>query len=375
MVSLAVEEGTDQLLAVVRDFAAERIRGRAAEAERAAATPAELFGELHRMGVAPAVAQEYGGQGIPEAAESLLLAERLGYGDPGAALELLMSHQLGALVSSAGTAPQRERYLRRIAEEPGLCATVLYYEGFGRGPSELTSTAEKDGQDWVLRGTKSTVVRAAEAELGVLIARTGDGELTGFVLEREQLAALRLVRDDAARGKLGLRAARTATVEFSGIRVPEHQRLAGEHPLALDRAVARFRLLVPAIALGTGTAALDYAHRYTTERIAFGKPVFANQGVSFPLADCATGLDGARLDLIALVAELDRLDDPAEIEWRTTQTVQRITRRALDTTRIGVNSLGGHGYLEDHPVERWYRAASTLSAIDFDPLAIDLDIA
>jgi hypothetical protein len=374
MVDLAVPESTGELLGVVREFAEERVRARAAEAEKAAETPGELAAELHRMGIAPAIAEEFGGQGVPSDGDALLIAERLAYGDAGITLELLSSQQAAAIVAAAGTAGQRDRYLSRLAAEPGLAANVLYYEGFGRGPSELETRATRDGADWTVTGLKSTVVRLGDAALSVVVARTDTGELTAFVLEPGQLGQVRIARDDRATGKLGLCAARTGIAELSGIRVPDSQRLVPEHPLALSRAIALFRLQIAALALGAGTASLDYAHAYASERIAFGKPIIKNQGVAFPFADSAMALDAARLDVIALAADLPHLDDAAEVERRTTSAVVRTTRRALDTTRIGVNSLGGHGYLQDHPVERWYRAATTLSAVDFDPLALDSDV-
>jgi alkylation response protein AidB-like acyl-CoA dehydrogenase len=374
MVSLAVQDGTEELLTVVRDFAGSRVRARAAESEDATATPPGLASELHGMGVAPAIAEEFGGQGVPGAVDSLLVTERLAYGDAGIALELLSSNQAAALIAATGNAEQRRLYLSRFAAEPELVANVLYYEGFGRGPSELETRAVKSGSDWTVSGRKTTVVRHGDADLSVLVARTDTGDLTAFVLEPEQLTRLTVARDDQVTGKLGLRAARTGIAELPGVTVPESQRLVAEHPLALSRAVALFRLQIAALALGVGTASLDYAHAYTSDRIAFGKPVIKYQGVAFPLADSAMTLDAARLDVIALVADLELLDNAAEIERRTTLVVQRTARTALDTTRIGVNSLGGHGYLKDHPVERWYRAATTLSAVDFDPLALDSDV-
>lgn len=374
MVSLAVKSGTEQLLGVVRDFAESRLRERAAESEQATATPGELAPELHRMGVAPAVPAEFGGQGEPGAVDRLLIAERLAYGDAGMALELLSSDRFAAFIGATGSAAQRRRYLSRLAAEPGTVAGVLYYEGFGRGPSELTARAVPAGADWTVTARKTTVVRPGDADLAVLVTGTDGGELAAFVLEREQLDRLTVTRDDQASGKLGLRAARTGGVELAEVRVPGSQRLVPEHPLALSRAVALFRLQIPALAVGVGTASIDYAHAYTSERVAFGRPVIQNQGVAFPLVDATMALDAARLDLIALVADLDHLDDVPEIERRTTLVVQRTVRAALDATRIGVNSLGGHGYLMDHPVERWYRAATTLSAIDFDPLALDSDV-
>jgi alkylation response protein AidB-like acyl-CoA dehydrogenase len=374
MISLALHEGTEELLTVVRDFAESRIRAHAADAEAAQAAPVGLAEELHRMGVVPAIAEQFGGQGVPDPVDTLLVAERLAYGDGGVALELLSSGQAANFIAMAGSPSQQRRYLTEFAQRPGLGGNVQYYEGFGRGPTELATRAVRSAEGWTLHGRKAAVVRQADVARSVVVATTEDGEPVAFVFEPEQLRRQTTFRDDQVTGKLGVRAARTGILDLDGVPVPDEQRLAGEHPLSLHRAIALFRLQLPAVALGIGAAALDYACDYTSERIAFGRPVIQNQGVAFPLVDNAMSLDAARLAMIALASEIAELDDPAEIHRRTTLLVQQTLRASVDTTRVAVNSLGGHGYITDHPVERWYRAASTLAAVDFDPLAIDSEV-
>lgn len=373
MVDLIMEDASRELLDVVRGFAADRVRPAAAAAEEAGRPPAELATALHAMGVVPGVEERFGGQGRFAPEETFLQALHLAYGDAGIALDLLTPAFAATLIDELGDDAQRERYLPRLAGGPDAFANVLYYEGFGRSPAELETKAARTGGTWSLSGRKIAVVRPGEADLSVVLATTGDGEPAAFVLDRAQLAEPRVWRDDWVSGKLGARAAATGVVDLAGVGVPDDQRLAGDG-VAVHRAVARLRTAVPALALGAATASLDYARAYAEERVAFGNPIISYQGVAFPLADVAITVEAARLNLLALLTGLGARTDVDAVQRDTAIAVHRAVRAAVDATRIGINSLGGHGYLVDHPVERWYRAVGTLSAIDFDPLAGDLDV-
>lgn len=365
MVQLAVREETASLLEVVNRFAAEQIRPRAADAEIAMQPDSGLPEALRRIGVAPAIAEEYGGQGELGPDDVLLVAESLAYGDPGIAFELLATQQAAMVIAATGSAEQRSAYLPRLAT--GETASVLYYEGFGRGPSELEATATADGDGWLLEGRKIGVVRPSDTDLAVVVTRDGS-----FVLERAEIEGLSVWRDDQASGKLGAKAARTGVVDLAAVRVPAFRRL-GADPLATARSVAQMRLQLAALVLGGVRASLDYARAYADQRVAFGQPIIDYQGVAFPLADATIGVEANRLNLLATVLDVATLEDHELLERRTTLAINRTFKMALDATRVGINSLGGHGFLMDHPVERWYRAVITLGAFDFDALASDLD--
>ncbi|MGW0576984.1 acyl-CoA dehydrogenase family protein [Streptomyces sp. NPDC002920] len=368
MVDLDVREETSALLGVVARFAIERVRPTAADAEVAMRPAAGLAEGLRQIGVVPGVGEEHGGQGELTAEDLLLVTEAVAYGDPGTALELLAPGQAALLIARAGTDQQRSAYLPRLAAGESAC--VLYYEGFGRGPSELATTAVADGDAYVLNGRKIGVVRPADTDLAVVVATVG-AETAAFVLERDEITALTTWRDDQSSGKLGARAARTGVVDLQGVRIPADRRLTSGVDLA--EAIALLRVQLAAIVLGGARASHDYAREYTSQRAAFGRPIIDYQGVAFPLADVLIGLEANRLNLLALTLDLDTLADPEAIATRTTLVVNRVFKFALDATRIGINSLGGHGYLMDHPQERWHRAVATLGALDFDPLASDLD--
>jgi alkylation response protein AidB-like acyl-CoA dehydrogenase len=138
-------------------------------------------------------------------------------------------------------------------------------------------------------------------------------------------------------------------------------------PSSLERAVGRVRLSVAAAGIGTAQRAIDYASVYATERVAFGRPIAAFQGISFLLAEALTRVSAARSEILDTATRLDR-PGAAGTEAAVTRAVNYAGVVATQSTRDALQVLGGHGFITDHPVELWYRAAATLSALDFDPL-------
>jgi alkylation response protein AidB-like acyl-CoA dehydrogenase len=130
------------------------------------------------------------------------------------------------------------------------------------------------------------------------------------------------------------------------------------------------RLTVPAVAIGAARAANQYAARYAQERMAFGRPIAAFQGVAFLVADADTAIDVARLALWSAVCEMERATDVRALDDLVTSAVSRICSAMERVTRDAVQVLGGSGYVTDHPVEHWWRSVMTLASIDTDPLAV-----
>lgn len=169
-------------------------------------------------------------------------------------------------------------------------------------------------------------------------------------------------------GKLGCKAAHTGNVRLADVRLPASALLVAADKLAVDRLVASARLSMAAVAVGAGIAALRYSAQYAVTRQAFGQPISSYQGVSFPLAEAEMDLRGASAAILDLAFRLGDTVDPVGLARETGQVVAAAISPAQLATVTGVNTLGGHGFLTDYPVERWYRAVGTLSAIDSDPL-------
>lgn len=378
MFNPALTEEQTALADVVRQLGERAVRPILHDGGKAApADLAEVWRGLYEMGLTAPVSVAYDGQGTPDPGTCLLIAEEIGYGDPGVAYDLVSTCQAALMIEELGTEAQRSAYLPRFAHDAAFSAGVAYFEGFGRSPRELGAVAQRANEDWLLNGRKVGVTRPNEVDVLVVVAAEIDsGEPAVFAVEPAQCAGLEVTRDDAVTGKLGLDAVKTGCVELRDARVRETARLSGHgsDSTRTHRAIAALRLGVGAVLLGTARAALAYAVEYANTREAFGHPIAQYQGVSFPLVEADSEIDAARLQLWRASETIGSRTEIDAIVTGTAEAISRCQRAAMDATRIGVNTLGGHGFIQDHPVEQWYRAAATLAALDFDPLESDCGV-
>jgi len=332
------------------EFAAEVLRPAARDCEDAGRTSDEILKQLFEIGVAAPVSEDFGGGGTLDAVTYMIAAEELAWGDPGIAYHALVSGLAALVIDRAGSEKQKKTYLPGFAEAP-LPSFVALGERFSGADLEGLETT-LDGSR--VRGEKYGVLNATQAPLGVVVGRDSD-ELGAIVLE----GGFEVLK---AEDKLGLRAAPTAVVRFD----TEGDRLAGGD--ALQQALLLAKLLTGAIAVGCGRASLDYAAEYATGREAFGRPIGGFQAISFKIADMATLVDAARGSLWRVAWKIDRgvatLADVAEANGQAMAA-------AVVCGDDGVQVLGGHGYIQDHPVEKWFRDAVTLSVFDAPDTAGD----
>lgn len=318
-------------------------------ADRSGLVPPEVLLALVKTGLVAPIDEEFGGDGVPTVAAHLAAFEAFGHGDPGIATASALSGAAALVLGRLGSNALKEEWLRRLIADPRVMALALF-EGFGRGPSEL----EIDFRNDVVCGHKAAVSGAAKATWFLVVGAS----------------SLAIVRADD-RGvtvkpskQLGADAAAFCDVTFDKAK--------SVTTISVDReslmfACSHVRLLLAAITLGGAQRAIEYAASYANERIAFGKPISTFQGVSFLLAEAALKIGAARAGFIDLASQIDAGDSTA-LEARTTQAVNYAANVAMVSTRDSIQVLGGHGFIKDHPVERWYRAAATLAAIDHDPL-------
>ena len=330
--------------------------------DRTGVIPDDVLRALGGMGLLSPRAVDDGGEGVPDHLAWTMIAEELATADAGTALDVVLGAYAAVIVGRCGTDEQRRRLAALGDTERG---TVLYFEGFGRSPLELETTASPAGAGWVLAGRKTAVVRARTSSFGIAFARSGT-DLLAFLLPASSLAALVVERDDGASGKPGARSAATSTVELTPAAAAEL--LGGGAPLDRHRNVAGMRLAIASILVGVGAAAVRYAAHYASGREAFGRTIAAFQGVAFPLVETEMAIEAARVAIRDLAADVEHIDDAVALASRTGEAVAAAAHAASVATTTAVNTLGGHGYLTDHPVERWYRDVAVLAAIDFDPL-------
>jgi alkylation response protein AidB-like acyl-CoA dehydrogenase len=360
---LSPDDIQSTIIETLREFSKAELRPLAREAEKAGEPPEVATKQLVEMGFHASIPEEFGGAGEFSTVTASLIAEELAWGDPGIAAAIVWSSQVAVLVRMAGTDEQKSELLPQFASGEFIKGSLMLYEHppLSAG-ARLQTTARRSGKDWILEGEKSGVLWPSGADVRIVVAGIeGSDQAGAFVLPKD--ASIEVRRNDAKAGKIGLRAAPTGEVCLRRV-VVKGNALLGDGAAesgSIERALAAIRLQTGAIAVGLARAATEYAAQYATERIAFGKPIGAFQGISFMIADMATAVDGARL---AVWAAADEIDKGAA----ASRSVAIANSAALDAAlRCGTDSvqvLGGHGFITDHPVEKWYRDAAALDAFE-----------
>jgi alkylation response protein AidB-like acyl-CoA dehydrogenase len=363
----------DEQIAVVetlREIAQKQIRPAAQSAEAAHAVPEKLASDLLATGLVAPVSEDFGGQGMPDLITYLMAVEELACGDAGIAMTALAQGFATTVISSAGTEQQAHVLLPALADG-SMTATVAFLEGYGRRPSEYQTVAERNANGWALSGRKVAVANHDRAELTIVIARRSDNdELGAFVVDNRMVTgSVTTITSDAETGALSLGAARLGTVEYD-VQLDDEALLGAidAAPVDLARAVAQIRLVLATIQIGNARAAVEYAAKYATDREAFGRPISSFQGVAFMITDAEMDVESVRLELWRLATALMEATSGRAAEGSLSRVVARVGEVGLRVTRTGVQVLGGHGFITEHPAERWYRSAGVLAAIDFDPL-------
>ncbi|MGW5018989.1 acyl-CoA dehydrogenase [Streptomyces cacaoi] len=358
---LPTDEARD-LLTLVRELIQREIAPTAAEEERAGTFPRETFRLMSRSGLLGLpYPEEYGGGGQPyevylQVVEELAAA-RLTVG-LGTSVHSLACHGLAGF----GSKEQRTEHLPDMLGGGLLGAYCLSEPSAGSDAAALRTRAERDGDDWVLTGTKAWITHAGIADFYTVLARTGeDGAhgITAFLVpgDAEGLTAA------PPEHKMGLSGSPTAQLHFDGVRVPDERRLGDEDQgfaVALS-ALDSGRLGVAACAVGVAQAALDEALAYTLGREQFGHPVADFQGLRFMLADMATRIEAGRSLYLAAARRRD-----AGLPFTQQAAMAKLfcTDAAMQTTTDAVQLLGGYGYTADFPAERYMREAKVLQIVE-----------
>ena len=332
------------------DFATRRLRPAATAADEACAAPAELLDAAQELGLSMlGVPEELGGAVAERSAvTTVLAAEALAHGDMGLAVAALAPAGVATALTLWGDADQQATYLPAfVGEDVPPAALSLFEPRPAFDPFALETTARRDGDGFVLDGVKALVPRGADAQL-LIVGAMLDGAPALFVVEPGQADGLEARPAPA----MGIRAAATADLRLTEVRVPQGALLGEARPDVYAECVRRARLAWCAVAAGTCRAVRDYVVPYVNERTTFGEPISHRQSVAFAVADIAVELEGMRLVTLRAAARADAGEDFArEVALARMLCGEKGMRIGAD----GVQLLGGHGYVKEHPVERWYR--------------------
>jgi len=345
---LTPTEDEQMLVDVVGEYAAELVRPAAAEADEACATPPEVLAAGVEIGLPMLGVPEALG-GIAETRSAMagtLVAEALAHGDMGIAVAALAPGGVATALGLWGTEEQQQTYLPAFTGEQGTPAAALALSEprVLFDPLEPATAATRTSDGFVLDGIKSAVVRGAEAELFVVGAML-DGVPRLFVVE-SGTPGLEIEADPS----MGLRAAALTRLTLAGVRVPGSSVLGDAD--TYRECVRLSRLAWCALSLGTAQAVLDYVTPYVKERQAFGEPIAHRQSVAFMVANIAIELQAMRVLTYKAASRAARGKDIAQdVAWAR----KLCAEKAMQIGNDGVQLLGGHGFVKEHPVERWYR--------------------
>ncbi len=346
---LTPTEDEQMLVDVVSEFATEVVRPAASDANEACAAPADLLKASLEIGL-PILGVPESLGGISEERSAMagtLVAEALARGDMGLAVAALAPGAVATALGLWGTDAQQQTYLPAFTGNDVPAAALALTE-----PTVLfdvlspATTATRTDTGFTLNGVKSLVVRGAEAELFVVGALL-EGSPVLFLVESstEGLA----VEGDPA---MGLRAASLTRLSLTDVQVPADAVLGETDGTTYTECVRLSRLAWCALAVGTGQAVLDYVTPYVKEREAFGEPIAHRQSVAFMVANIAIELQSMRLLTYKAAA---RAAAGRSLAREVALARKLCTDKGMQIGLDGVQLLGGHGFVKEHPVERWYR--------------------
>ena len=350
-----LSENQQMIADMIRKFGKEHILPKMMEWDESQEFPVEVFkklGELGLMGVL--VPTEYGGSGFGYS-EYVTAITELGCICGSIALSMAAHNSLcTGHILQFGNEEQKKKYLPKLATAEWIGAWGLTEANTGSDAMRMQCVAVKDGEHWVLNGTKNWITHGMTGNVAVVLARTGDlldsHGITAFIVERTAEG----FRGGKKENKLGMRASETAELIFENCRVHESQVLGkvGDGFVQAMKVLDGGRISIAALSLGIAKGALNASLKYAKERQQFGQPIANFQGIGFKLADMATEFEAA--ELLTMQAA-DMKNKGLKVTKESAIAKYYASEVAVKVSTEAVQIFGGYGYTKDFPVEKFYR--------------------
>jgi len=360
MVDGAVGATTDpalraEIVGTVRRYVAREVLPRANELEHADEFPDDVVAAMRDMGLfGLTIPEQYGGLGL-DLLTYIGVIEELSYGWMSLSGILNTHTMLALILLQHGTEEQRARWLPSMATGDKRGALSLSEPDAGSDTRSISCRAARDGDEWVINGTKAWVTNGERASLVVLAAKT-DAGVSAFIVEKEPGAKFEGISVSKRVAKLGYKGVETVEMSYADHRIPAGN-LVGEEGRGLPQILGALevgRINIAARAVGVARAAFDAAISYAQLRTTFGKPIAEHQAIQIKLAEMATRLEASRL-LTRSAAERRMAGERCDVEAGMAKLFASET--ALELSMEAMRIHGGMGYTEDLPVERYYRDA------------------
>ena len=349
---------TQKMIAeTVRDFGAQHIKPYMMDWDDNQEFPVHVFkalGELGLMGVL--VPEEFGGSGLTYD-EYITVIDEISQIDSSIGLSLAAHNSLcTGHILQFGNEAQKKKWLPKLASAEHIGAWGLTEHNTGSDAGGMSTTAVKDGNEWVINGAKNFITHAISGDVAVVIVRTGEkGDshgMSAFVVEKGTPGFSSGKKED----KLGMRASETAELVFDNCRIPEENLLGevGDGFIQAMKVLDGGRISIAALSIGIAKGAYKAALKYSKERVQFGKPISEHQAIAFKLADMATEIDASEL-LIYRAAE--KKNKGHKMTKEGAMAKYYASEMCVKVANEAVQIFGGYGYTKDFPVEKFYRDA------------------
>ena len=350
-----VSELTSQVAQSARDFAQQYIKPYVMEWDETQEFPVQVFKEMGKLGfMGVLVPEEYGGAGLSYIEYVNVIQEIAKVcGSVGLSLAAHNSLCTGHILNF-GNEEQKHKYLPKLATAEYIGAWGLTEPNTGSDAGNMKCVAQKDGDHWIINGTKNWITHGISGDVAVVMTRTGSprskNNSTAFIVERGTPG----FSGGKKENKLGMRASETAEMIFDNCRIPDANRL-GEVGDGFKQAMKVLdggRISIAALSLGIAKGAYEASLKYSKERQQFDKPIASFQGIAFKLADMATEITAAEL----LTMQAADLKDRGEsVTKESAMAKYYASEVAVKVSNDAVQIFGGYGYTKDFPVEKHYR--------------------
>ena len=360
MVDFQLDEMQEMLRDLAHEFAVEEIRPNAEHWDLESIYPEDAIKSAHDMGLLNLhISEEYGGPGLGTM-EEVIVNEELAWGDPGFATAAYATSLACAPVITGATEEQKNKYLRMVAEDGALASYAVTEPGAGSDVAACKTLAVRDGDDYVINGSKMWITGAGYADWFFVLAKTdmdaGYKGMSGFIVDSDT-PGLSLGKKE---NNMGQRCSDTRSINFDDMRVPAENLVGASESGGWMNAMKAFDMSRPNIAAhATGLARAAYEHslQYSSERQTFGKPLHKHQAIQFMLADMKTKIEASRMLTWKSASEFDA-------GVANTESAAHAKRFAADTAMEvatdAVQVYGGYGYSEEYPVARLMRGAKVM---------------
>ena len=348
-------ELTTQVAHSARDFAQQYIKPYVMQWDESQEFPIKVFREMGKLGfMGVLVPEAYGGAGLSYF-EYVAIIQEISKVCGSVGLSLAAHNSLGTgHILLFGNEEQKQKYLPKLATCEWLAAWGLTEPNTGSDAGNMKCTATRDGEDWVINGTKNWITHGISGDVAVVMTRTGEprakNNSTAFIVERGTPG----FKGGKKENKLGMRASETSEMVFDNCRIPDANRLGnvGDGFKQAMKVLDGGRISIAALSLGIAKGAYEASVQYSKERYQFDKPISSFQGIAFKLADMATEIMAAEL-LTNQAADLK--DRGLPVTKESAMAKYYASEVAVKASNEAVQIFGGYGYTKDFPVEKFYR--------------------